>query len=111
MGYKNIEKQKEAQHKSYLKNRDKYRKATISLRSERRKYINDLKSVPCADCKVVFPYYVMDFDHRDSAEKFGNISEMIMFYGWSKILEEIKKCDVVCSNCHRIRTYNRRHAL
>jgi hypothetical protein len=67
-------------------------------------FVNSQKSVPCADCNITYPYYVMDFDHRNPDDKLFNISEMIYSSSFSKIKEEIVKCDVVCSNCHRIRS-------
>ena len=49
----------------------------------------------------------LDFHHRDSSEKDFDISLMAGL-GKSKklILEEIEKCDVLCSNCHRKLHYN-----
>lgn len=61
------------------------------------------------DCKKRYPVYVMDFDHRDSTEKLLNISKVHQ-HGIQKLLSEIKKCDVVCSNCHRERTHQRKEA-
>lgn len=58
---------------------------------------------PCADCGQHFPYFVMDFDHLGG--KVHSISEMRR-RRWTlpALLREIAKCDVVCANCHRIRT-------
>lgn len=28
-----------------------------------------LKEVPCGDCNIKYPYYVMDFDHRDRSNQ------------------------------------------
>ena len=72
------------------------------------KYLQDYKEKhPCADCKLNFPYYVMDFDHVRGI-KHKNVSELIPTLSKKKIDDEIKKCEVVCSNCHRIRTHIRR---
>ena len=59
---------------------------------------------PCVDCGETNPI-VLEFDHRDREEKKYNISEMLN-HGSSveSIKEEIKKCDVRCANCHKIRT-------
>jgi hypothetical protein len=56
-----------------------------------------------------FPYWVMDFDHRPGVRKRGNISAMARDprYTIEDIIAEIKKCDVVCANCHRTRTHTR----
>lgn len=66
-----------------------------------REWISSLKSKACQDCGKNYPPEAMDFDHRED-KKFG-ISDM-----WShsrdRVLEELKKCDVVCANCHRKRT-------
>lgn len=74
----------------------------------RYEYIKNLKNVPCADCGGVFHYCAMDFDHLDGETKDRNISTMRNL-SWNRIKLEISKCEVVCSNCHRIRTYNRLH--
>lgn len=62
---------------------------------------------PCMDCGLCYPYFVMDFDHL--GEKLKNISKMAsQGYSLVKVMEEIKKCDLVCANCHRFRTHARR---
>lgn len=71
-------------------------------------WLNELKSAPCVDCKQSFPSCCMDFDHRDPSTKFHAISKMASKARSKKAIEdEIKKCDLVCSNCHRIRTFQR----
>lgn len=71
------------------------------------RYLKEIKEKnPCMDCKVWYPYYVMDFDHV-RGRKHKNVSELIDSLSKKKIDEEIAKCEVVCSNCHRIRTHNR----
>jgi len=49
----------------------------------------------------------MDFDHKNHRSKLGNIGTIIsqMLFTKEKLLQEIGKCDLVCANCHRIRTY------
>ena len=49
----------------------------------------------------------MDFDHRDATTKTFIVSDIVNHSGMKAILEEIAKCDLVCSNCHRIRTFSR----
>jgi hypothetical protein len=62
------------------------------------------------DCGQRYPYYVMEYDHRDGEEKFCNVSALNGHrrVSMSKLLAEIAKCDVVCANCHRERTFRRR---
>ena len=73
-----------------------------------RSVINKLKHVPCIDCHVLFPPECMDFDHV-RGEKLFNISIGVgTRKGIKTILAEIAKCEVVCANCHRIRTQRRR---
>ena len=80
---------------------DKAARNTLKIKESVRR----AKEVPCKDCQQSYPYYVMDFDHL--GDKAFNISECMAKYGWEKIQKEIAKCDVVCSNCHRIRTHQR----
>jgi len=69
-----------------------------------------LRSVPCTDCTETYPPYCMDFDHRDPSQKRHSVMAMVSRTGTAAILTEVAKCDVVCANCHRMRTYRRRHA-
>ncbi|MFG2913354.1 hypothetical protein ACGF0D_10745 [Kitasatospora sp. NPDC048298] len=87
--------------------REKRRSRRKELASERRAQIEKLKDVPCADCGHRFPPVCMDFDHV-SGEKLDSVSEMFhRARSWEAIEMEIAKCEVVCSNCHRIRTATR----
>lgn len=71
-----------------------------------RKEIDAAKSVPCKDCGGTFPTYCMDFDHVRGV-KILNIGAATGTWASNlpKLREEIAKCDIVCSNCHRIRTH------
>lgn len=74
----------------------------------------EVKGGPCTDCGERFPACCMDFDHRPGLKsKKGagpsNVGTMVAHhYSIEKIKEEIEKCDLVCANCHRIRTRDRR---
>ena len=70
--------------------------------------LDQLRDVPCADCRGRFPPCAMEFDHRDPASKVVAVSRMIGHASVARILAEVDKCDIVCSNCHRRRTFERR---
>lgn len=59
------------------------------------------------DCGVSYPYYVMDFDHRDPTTKESIVNRLVGCGSWKRLRAEVDKCDVVCSNCHRERTHSR----
>lgn len=61
----------------------------------------------CIDCGEKYPHYVLEFDHREGEIKLGSVSDMYAKLGRIAGLAEAKKCDIVCANCHKIRTYNR----
>ncbi len=96
----------------YARNIAKYRSAARA-RNERRRaairwVIDRAKDRPCSDCGLRYPPYVMDFDHRDSTRKRFNIGrDAFALIPDAVLREEIEKCDVVCSNCHRMRTHGR----
>jgi hypothetical protein len=69
-----------------------------------RAELQALRERPCTDCGGRFPHYVMDFDHPDRSVKTGDISQMAASGLSPRVLAEIEKCDLVCANCHRIRT-------
>lgn len=79
-------------------------------RSERGRtaWLRSLKeSRPCSDCGGIFPYQVMQWDHRPGFEKLGDISADFWGRPREEVLAEIAKCDLVCANCHAIRTFER----
>lgn len=97
----------------YANNHDRQLTLAIKRRHkaylEKRSYLNKVKDKPCMDCGTKYPFYVMDFDHKKGERKINDVAYMVT-RNWSlqKIKEEIIKCDVVCANCHRIRTYKPR---
>jgi hypothetical protein len=92
-----------AQH--YRSNKASYIARNRVFRKKMQGIINVLKAVPCLDCGGTFPPYVMDFDHR--GDKKINISRSLGRLALEDVLAEIAKCDLVCANCHRIRTHRR----
>ena len=84
---------------------DKARKRDLSLKQKYREYtLRYLQLHPCVDCGES-NIIVLEFDHINPKTKIDDISNMVKNgMSFSKIIEEIKKCEVRCSNCHKIRT-------
>ena len=79
----------------------------IVHRRRRQAVIHEIKMARgCADCGYRGHPVALDFDHRPGVDKLFTIGQDAR-RKWSEIEAEIEKCDVVCSNCHRIRTYRR----
>jgi hypothetical protein len=76
---------------------------TARRRNEnRRKAAEYLLAHPCVDCGET-DLVVLDFDHIGA--KTSAVSAMITNgASWERIAAEIKRCEVRCANCHRIRT-------
>jgi hypothetical protein len=79
------------------------------------------KEKPCTDCGVQYPHYVMDFDHRPGERKnrrlmrkgrnlTRSVSDLART-SWKMFALEVVKCDVVCANCHRERTHQRKQHI
>lgn len=86
------------------------RAAKHRLLAKTRAAVHAAKSMPCADCGIQYPYYVMEFDHLDSASKEFNVSAGVTSRAFARLMAEIAKCEVVCANCHAERTYQRKQA-
>jgi hypothetical protein len=50
----------------------------------------------------------MQWDHLPGFVKSGNISDDFDGRSRDEVLEEIAKCELVCANCHVIRTFRRK---
>lgn len=116
MPLKSVEKRKayqKAYHEKYYKNNKEYytKKAKIRNKSQRAKnkeFVNRYKSfASCVDCGESNPI-VLEFDHV-SDNKTANVADMMhSSYSIDTIKKEIRKCEIVCANCHRVRTHDRR---
>lgn len=97
----------------YAKNKQKHvsnvAKNNEAYKERNWKIINDARSKPCLDCNGEFLPFQMDFDHT-SDDKEYNVTQMATF-SEAALIAEIAKCEVVCANCHRLRTYNRRVSI
>ena len=69
---------------------------------------NLLSDKECIDCGIK-DSRVLEFDHLPEFEKNFDIARAVSgsTRSWKSILNEINKCEIVCANCHRIRTMSR----
>jgi len=62
----------------------------------------------CVDCGEKYPHWLLDWDHvPERGRKKGSPNQLAARHGMKIGMQEMQKCDIVCPNCHRIRTYNR----
>lgn len=61
----------------------------------------------CEECSIAYPHYVLEFDHRPEFKKIDNVYRVFKKFGKDKAWQEVAKCDVVCANCHKTRTWDR----
>ena len=61
----------------------------------------------CFDCRNKFPHYILEFDHKPEFVKIDVVYRVLRNYGSEAAWAEVAKCDVVCANCHKMRTYQR----
>jgi len=104
--------QKNAYFRAYYRAHKRVINGRVSEINKRRRHeryalVKETKEASsCMDCGHKFPYFVMDFDHRDPTTKVTDVSILVKNgTRWALVLEEIAKCDLVCVNCHRLRTY------
>ena len=89
MGKKGVSSKK--QHNSYMKKYYHKKKSFIT------KYKEGLECQQCGEAHPV----CLDFHHRNPEEKKFGIGDAIVAKGIEQLIDEIAKCDVLCSNCHR----------
>jgi hypothetical protein len=93
-----------------------YYKATQDLRRLQRRergerlvaLMRELKTAPCMDCGQRFHPVAMTFDHRPGTTKVRDLATLARRGCTGLFYAELKKCDLVCANCHAIRTLLRR---
>jgi len=93
-------------HRAWLVARGGSARYKRQFLQERIEKLAVLKAGPCGDCDGHFPPVAMDFDHV-CGEKVHTVSWLLRNSTWEAVIAEVAKCDLVCANCHRIRTANR----
>jgi hypothetical protein len=98
--------QDEIYREEYKRNRPGRLVKLRNKSKENKAFIRELKTnAGCMDCGECYPFYVMEFHHLNPQFKTKSISQM-MGYTRETLLKEISKCVLLCSNCHRIRSYS-----
>jgi hypothetical protein len=83
-------------------NSNKRRKWKVS---RRRHWLNRYKLIKgCERCGYNTNGVALHFDHIEPSKKVGQVSKMLKD-GRRKLIEEVRKCRVLCANCHAIKTY------
>ena len=71
----------------------------------RDQYYQLKKTLKCINCGNN-DFRVLEFDHLDPNQKDFSVGEGLKLgYSFDRILNEIEKCQVLCANCHRIKTF------
>jgi hypothetical protein len=95
-------KHKEYSRKHYLKTQEATKRRTKEVKEEQKaewyKFKATLKCTTCGFSHVA----ALDFHHEDPTTKTGNVHRFVSNGQFAKAYEEIKKCIVLCANCHRI---------
>lgn len=82
-------------------NKPSYNIRRNALRRDNKRRLVALLGDKCSKCNISYPDCVYDFHHVNPEEK-DVAPGTLLDATWSKIIEEISKCVILCANCHRI---------
>jgi hypothetical protein len=95
-------------HDYYLGAHARHRDGRKESQARRDQWLRELKAnKSCTDCGQIYPPHVMQWDHLPGFVKLGEISGKLRRLDRTLLLEELGKCELVCANCHAIRTHER----
>jgi hypothetical protein len=81
----------------------------VDRRVKLREFLDKTKlKSGCVVCGYNTHPAALDFDHLPGTNKIATIAKLFSGLKEQLLLEEIKKCEVVCANCHRVRTATRK---
>ena len=102
----------EQNRRYYEKNKEAQFARNRATRKRNVDFVAEIKErTPCTDCGVQYPSYVMEFDHVRGTKELDVSVMCSNLYSIEKIQEEIAKCELVCANCHRERTFSRKQPV
>ncbi|MBV1928379.1 MAG: helix-turn-helix domain-containing protein [Gammaproteobacteria bacterium] len=93
------------------KNKIKHHASLLQTKNSTRRYLKEFvrrhkTMCGCKHCGIKNPI-VLDYDHIDKATKEHTMSEVVHSgHSLELVKIEARKCQVLCSNCHRIKTHN-----
>lgn len=96
----NVRKNRERVRQWALANPDKVKWGRRNWIIDQKKIIANAKDVGCKQCGEK-THICLDFHHRDPSKKLFAIGISVGTISTKRIVSEIAKCDVLCSNCHR----------
>ena len=110
MPFKDPEYRREYRKKWYAKNKESEKAHVKRRKLELKKwFFNYKKTLFCSKCKENH-IAALEFHHKKGYKKEGAIINLVNDgYSIKKIAEEIKKCEVLCSNCHKKLHYKERN--
>jgi hypothetical protein len=92
----------------HQRNKQKRLEQKRALHSRFKEWYLSLKAgKPCADCGGIFHPVAMQWDHLPGSDKVGDLGTLWRRHNKDLILAEIAKCELVCANCHAVRTLGR----
>lgn len=72
-----------------------------SIQDKKRVKAKELFGNKCCKCGYKKCINALEFHHKDKTQKEFTIARMFKSNSWDLIEIELKKCILVCSNCHR----------
>ena len=106
MPYKDpeLKRKKHAEYsaKHYKTNKEQVKAKTKTTKAiEKKKWYAYKATLKCTNCGFNNPA-ALDFHHEDPTTKLDSVHRLINSGKYAKAYEELKKCIVLCANCHRI---------
>jgi hypothetical protein len=98
----------EARAAELKRTKERYHAVRKPLRHMRKLELIALMGGKCQRCGYAKSVAALDFHHRKPVDKKRTISHLLPInqpWAWEALLKEVKKCDLICSNCHRELTY------
>jgi rubredoxin len=110
MPAKTKEKRNALNRASYARNKEKRQKKNrekkVTAKTKWREYKSTLSCVQCGQNHPA----TLDFHHIEKHPSNRKVNKLVTNHAFKKAAEEVKKCKVLCSNCHRIHHHNERQA-
>ena len=94
----NVDKMREYRRNYYYKNKDSHYIRNQKAHDKIKTYSDSVKQ---EGCKVCGEKEICTLDYHHLSDKEENVAKLLRGGSLKRVKEEIKKCVVLCSNCHR----------